>query len=97
MQQAAIEATVTQGDEAAATGTGVQVESKVPDGATGSTAFFLFSSVHRDRVKSHLQQTLPEGEKVTIGMVGKKIGALWQQCSDEVKAAYTAAAKEVCT
>ena len=75
--------------------TAVPIESTVPEGAHGVTAFFLFSNVHRERVKAHLQQTLAEGEKVTIGMVGKCIGALWKSCSDAVKAAYTTAAKEV--
>ena len=73
----------------------VPIDATVPEGAQGVTAFFLFSNVHRERVKAHLQQTLAEGEKVTIGMVGKCIGALWKSCSDAVKAAYTTAAKEV--
>jgi hypothetical protein len=73
----------------------VPFEEAVPDGAQGSTAFFLFSNVHRDRVMQHVQKSLPQGVKATIGMVGKQIGHLWRQCSAEVKAAYTAAAKDV--
>jgi HMG (high mobility group) box len=73
----------------------VQIEETVPDGAQGTTAFFLFSSVHRDRVKHAVQASLLDGDKATIGMVGKRIGQLWKSCSDEVKAAYAAAAKEV--
>jgi hypothetical protein len=73
----------------------VLVEQAVPEGAQGVTAFFLFSNVHRERVKAHLQISIPEGGKVTVGMVGKCIGSLWKDCSDEVKAAYASAAKEV--
>ena len=74
----------------------IVVDTVVPDGAQGVTAFFLFSNVHRDRVKQNIQHSLPEGGKVTIGMVGKRIGQMWKSSSDEVKAAYAAAAKEVC-
>lgn len=73
----------------------VSIEEAVPEGAQGTTAFFLFSNVHRSRVKSHLQASVQEGQKVTIGAVGKAIGALWGRCSEATKAAYTEAAKLV--
>ena len=74
---------------------GITVTKHPPDDATGVTAYFLFANGHRERVKSALQQDLPESTRVTIGMVGKKIGELWKQCTDEVKQAYSEKAKAV--
>ena len=74
---------------------GIPIETSPPESATGVTAYFLFAGVHRERVKAALQESLPESTKVTIGMVGKKIGELWKQCTDEVKQAYSEKAKLV--
>lgn len=73
----------------------VPIVETVPEGAQGTTAFFLFSNVHRDAVKQALQAGAPEGEKVSVGTVAKQIGAMWKRCSDDVKAGYAAAAKAV--
>ena len=73
----------------------VSIADKVPEGALGTTAFFLFSNVHRDVVKTALQARATEGEKVSVGTVAKSIGVMWKRCSDDVKAAYAEAAKAV--
>eukprot|EP00892_Ulva_mutabilis_P004812 jgi/Ulvmu1/2702/UM014_0158.1 len=72
----------------------VPVETEVPKGASGVTAFFLFSNVHRQRVKEALQSQLRDSEKLGIGPIGKKIGELWGQCSDETKKQYAERAKQ---
>jgi hypothetical protein len=71
------------------------IEEEVPEGAQGQTAFFLFSNVHRDRVKAAIASKCEGDGKVTIGQIGKKIGELWKLCSDEVKSRYAVRAKEV--
>jgi hypothetical protein len=75
----------------------IEVVATPPESATGVTAYFLFANVHREKVKAALQAALPESGKVTIGMVGKKIGDIWKQCTDEVKQAYAEKAKLVCS
>lgn len=74
---------------------GITVATTPPESATGVTAYFLFANVHREQAKAALLAELPESAKVTIGMVGKKIGELWKQCTDEVKQAYSEKAKVV--
>jgi hypothetical protein len=74
---------------------GITIATTPPGSAQGVTAYFLFSNVHREQVKAALKADLPESSKVTIGMVGKKVGELWKQCSDEVKQAYAEKAKAV--
>lgn len=56
-------------------GVSIPITTEVPDNATGTTAFFLFSSVHRQQVKETLQCHLQGSEKLGIGQIGKKIGA----------------------
>lgn len=55
-------------------GVSIAVDTEVPEDATGTTAFFVFSSVHRQRVKAALQSHLQGSEKLGIGQIGKKIG-----------------------
>lgn len=52
----------------------ISVQEDVPEGASGVTAFFLFSNVHRQRVKESLSSNLRGSEKLAIGHIGKKIG-----------------------
>lgn len=61
-------------------GVTIPITPDVPDNATGTTAFFLFSNVHRQQVRDALQQHLQGSEKLGIGQIGKKIGMnrFWQ-------------------
>jgi HMG (high mobility group) box len=74
---------------------GIEVAATPPESSKGVTAYFVFANVHRERVKAALQADLPDSTKVTIGMVGKKIGDVWKQCTDAVKQAYSNKAKKV--
>ena len=61
----------------------------------GITAFFVFSNELRESVRHELEQAAPEGSKVGIGEVAKRIGELWKALCDEDRARYKAIATEV--
>jgi hypothetical protein len=73
----------------------IPIISNPSDDAQGVTAYFVFANVHRESVKASLQADVGEAGKVTIGMIGKKIGQLWKSCPDSVKEAYGKKAKQV--
>lgn len=52
----------------------IPITTDVPDSATGTTAFFVFSSVHRQQVRDALQRHIQGSQKLGIGQIGKKIG-----------------------
>lgn len=61
-------------------GVTIPITPDVPENATGTTAFFLFSNVHRQQVRDTLQSHMQGSGKVGIGQIGKKIGMnrMWQ-------------------
>lgn len=59
----------------------------------GPTAYFVFADQHRKQVKDELQ-ALGEGAKVSVGAVGKALGAKWSALSDEEKLVYKDLAKQ---
>lgn len=61
----------------------------------GTTAFFVFSAVHRVTVREELQAQSEEGAKVKIGDIAKRIGELWRALSEEERAVYVKQAAEV--
>jgi len=45
------------------------------------TGFMLFSKEHREKVKE-------DNPEITFGQIGKKLGAMWRELSDDEKQAY---------